>query len=401
MRSIRALVITIVVVLVIIAIPVVQLVRPVPVPTVTLASTISNSRVPGAAPTFQWPKQGQAAISAVGIGSFGQSGSQASVPIASVTKVMTAYLVLKKHPLALGQQGPSITVTPADVDIYKQDLAKSESVVKVQAGEKLTEREALEGLLLPSGNNIGSLLAKWCDGSEANFVQEMNATAKQMGLTHTHYADATGYSPESRSDAVDQVKLFSRAMENATFRSVVAEAQAYLPVAGLVYNVNSKIGHGTIIGGKTGSTSEAGGCFVFAAQKVVGTKTVLIVGAVLGQMGLQELDTALNDGVVLAKDAQAALRPVQVLRAGDTVGTLNAPWTNQLTLSTNQGVTMVGWPGLEIRETFQPAKLGSTIAAGSTVGTLNVQVGQQTQKLPVRTSQALPAPSLTWRLKRL
>lgn len=401
MRSIRALVITIVVVLIIIAIPVIQLVRPVPAPTLAEASTIATTTVAGASPKFQWPKQGQAALSAVGIGSFGQSGLQTPVPIASVTKVMTAYLVLKKHPIPLGEQGPSITITPADVNIYKQDVAKGESHLMVQVGEKLTERQALEGLLLPSGNNVATLLAEWCDGTEANFVKEMNATAKQMGLTNTHYADASGYSPESRSDAVDQVKLFSQAMQNATFRSVVAEPQATLPVAGLVYNVNAEIGHGTIIGGKTGSTLEAGGCFVFAAQKVVDSKPVLIVGAVLGQMGSQELGSALSEGVLLAQEAQAALHPVQVLHTGDTVATIQAPWTNEETLTAGENVKMIGWSGMKIQESFQPAKLDENVPAGTTVGTLTVGAGQQKKQIPVRTPQNFPGPSLSWRLERL
>ncbi|GMA57651.1 hypothetical protein GCM10025858_21540 [Alicyclobacillus sacchari] len=111
MRSIRGIVITVVIVLIIIAVPIVQLVRPVPKPSADVLAALP-AKVAGPAPNIQWPTQGQAALEAVGIGSFGTSGVQAPVPIASVTKVMTAYLVLQKHPLQLGQQGPSITVTP-------------------------------------------------------------------------------------------------------------------------------------------------------------------------------------------------------------------------------------------------------------------------------------------------
>ncbi|GMA57652.1 hypothetical protein GCM10025858_21550 [Alicyclobacillus sacchari] len=71
--------------------------------------------------------------------------------------------------------------------------------MKVAAGEQLSEYQALEGLMLPSGNNMGSMLAKWCDGSQAAFVKEMNETAAKMAMKNTHYADPTGYSPRARA----------------------------------------------------------------------------------------------------------------------------------------------------------------------------------------------------------
>ncbi|WP_208320831.1 D-alanyl-D-alanine carboxypeptidase family protein [Alicyclobacillus sacchari] len=399
-RSIRGIVITVVIVLIIIAVPIVQLVRPVPKPSADVLAALP-AKVAGPAPNIQWPTQGQAALEAVGIGSFGTSGVQAPVPIASVTKVMTAYLVLQKHPLQLGQQGPSITVTPADVKTYTQDNALGESVVKVAAGEQLSEYQALEGLMLPSGNNMGSMLAKWCDGSQAAFVKEMNETAAKMAMKNTHYADPTGYSPASQSDAEDQMKLFAKAMENPVFRQIVSEPQAVLPVAGLVYNVDSQVGHGTIIGGKTGSTLEAGGCFVFAAQKTVANQNVLIVGAVLGQKGAQELDEALSASVRIAQDAKKALRPVNLLQAGAQVGTLNAAWAQPVSLTAAQSAQAIGWGGMPVSQSFKSRTMPDAIPANALIGTLNVTIGYQQLSVPVRTSAAIAKPKLTWRLKRL
>ncbi|GEO24601.1 hypothetical protein AAC03nite_03860 [Alicyclobacillus acidoterrestris] len=398
MRSIKWIIIA----LVIIAIPVVQFVRPVPHLSLQVSGATVNT-VPGAKPKIDWPSEGQAALAAIGVGDMGHSGAQTPTPIASVTKVMTAYLVLKKHPLGIGQDGPSITVTNEDYQTYVSDKAKGESVLQVKPGEKLTERQALEGLMLPSGNNVATMLAKWCDGTESAFVNEMNKTAKSMGMTNTHYVDASGFNPGSSSTAVDQVKLFSAAMQLPTFKAVVAEPQATLPVAGTVYNVDSEVGHGVIIGGKTGSTSQAGGCFVFASQKTIGAKDVVIVGAVLGQTKTPELQTALDAGVTLSKNAQAALRHVQVVSADTPIATLSAPWTSSdETVRAGENVSVIGWPGMPIHESVQQAaNLPTHVDAGATIGTLTITVGDQTKKIPLKTTKAMDGPSYAWRLKRL
>jgi serine-type D-Ala-D-Ala carboxypeptidase (penicillin-binding protein 5/6) len=107
-----------------------------------------------------WPVQGEAAVGVRGVGLIGAHGSGRPTPIASIAKVMSAYVVLRDHPLNGDAGGPLIAVTRADVAAYRADQAAGQSVVAVRAGERLTERQALAGLLLPSGNNIATLLAR-------------------------------------------------------------------------------------------------------------------------------------------------------------------------------------------------------------------------------------------------
>lgn len=401
MRSIKWIIIA----LVIIAIPVVQFVRPVPHLAVQVDGATTTA-VPGQKPQLDWPSQGQAALTAVGIGDLGHSGDQTPVPIASMTKVMTAYLVLKKHPLGVGEEGPSITVTKDDYQTWVADHKKGESVVKVQPGEKLTERQALEGLLLPSGNNIATMLATWCDGSADKFVQDMNDTAKKMGMTHTHYADASGYLPASASTAVDQVKVFAAAMQSQAFRSIVNEKQATLPVAGTVYNVDAVLGQGGIIGGKTGSTSQAGGCFVFASEKKIAGQDVTLVGAVVGQQATVQqpsyLWAALDASVKLSKEGLQALHVEKVVDANEPVATVTAPWMGEDVLHAGQSVSVIGWPGMTVEKKVAPEKnLKNHVDAGGTIGTLTVTVGEQTKQIPLKTVTAVDGPSYMWRLKRL
>ncbi len=163
----------------------VQLLRP--VPSMALTVSVTTARVlPGAAPRPDWPGRAQAAAGLPGTGLLGAHGGSQPVPIASLAKIMTGYVVLSDHPLRAGGRaggsGPVITVTAADVAAYASDQRQGQSVVKVAAGETLTERQALEAMLIPSGNNIASLLARWDAGSQEAFVAKMNARARSLGL---------------------------------------------------------------------------------------------------------------------------------------------------------------------------------------------------------------------------
>jgi D-alanyl-D-alanine carboxypeptidase (penicillin-binding protein 5/6) len=150
----------------------------------------------------------------------------------------------------------------------------------------LTERQALQALLLPSANNIAGVLARWDAGSVQQFVARMNVTARSLGMTHTRYTDPSGYDDATVSTAADQVRLVDRAMRLPVFASIVATPSATLPVAGTVHNTNTLLGRNGFVGVKTGSTAAAGGCFAFRAIRWIHGKRTTITGVVLGQPGL-------------------------------------------------------------------------------------------------------------------
>ena len=232
-----------------------------------------------------WPAYGQAAFVQSGQSQVEAGPNQHAAPIASVAKVMTAYLVLRDHPLRLGQDGPTITLTDADVADTDRRRRQQESIVPIAAAEQLTERQALQALLLPSANNIAAVLARWDAGSADRFVARMNATARSLGMAHTRYTDPSGYDDATVSTAADQVRLVDRAMRLPVFANIVATPSATLPVAGTVHNTNTLLGNNGFVGVKTGSTAAAGGCFAFRAIRWVDDKRTTITGVVLGQPG--------------------------------------------------------------------------------------------------------------------
>jgi D-alanyl-D-alanine carboxypeptidase (penicillin-binding protein 5/6) len=246
-----------------------------------------------------WPEDGQAAFVVAGESQIHAGPNQHAAAIASVAKVMTAYLVLRDHPLRLGEDGPTITLTDADVADTDRRRRQQESIVPVAVGERLTELQALQALLLPSANNVAAVLARWDAGSRAGFVARMNETARSLGMTHTRYTDPSGYDAATVSTAADQVRIVDLAMRLPVFASVVATPRATLPVVGIVHNTDALLGHAGFVGVKTGSDEAAGGCFAFRAVRRVGGRRTAITGVVLGQPGRDRIAAGLAAAAAL------------------------------------------------------------------------------------------------------
>jgi len=171
-----------------------QLLRPLP----TIAATTflpATTRLGAVPPPLPWPSSGSAALAVAGLGTIGTHGPQTALPLASTAKIMTGLVILDDHPLRLTEQGPMVPVTAADVATYLSEKNQGQSVFPLAAGEKLSEYQALQALLVPSGNNIAELLAAWDAGSSGAFVDRMNAKATTLHLGQTHYVDSTGLSP--------------------------------------------------------------------------------------------------------------------------------------------------------------------------------------------------------------
>jgi len=257
------------------------------------ASRSTELRAHRAVPRDVWPDAGQAAFIETGQSQIHAGPDQHPAPIASVAKVMTAYVVLRDHPLPAGEDGPTLTLTDDDVADTDLRRGRGESVVSIAAGEELTERQALLALLLPSANNIAAVLARWDAGSVAGFVDRMNATARSLGMTRTRYTDPSGFDDATVSTAADQVRIVLAAMRLPAFASIVATPSAWLPVAGVVHTTNGLLGHDGFVGVKTGSDDAAGGCFAFRAIRRIDGGETAITGVVLGQPGEDQIGAGL------------------------------------------------------------------------------------------------------------
>ncbi|MCL2586567.1 MAG: hypothetical protein FWE35_29415, partial [Streptosporangiales bacterium] len=179
-----------------------------------------------------WPADGTSAADISGTGLVEGPGATRPVPIASVAKLMTAYVILRDHPLAADESGPDITIEPSEASGYSSQVSDGDSVVAVAPGEEISERHALEALLLPSADNLAWILARWDAGSQDAFVAKMNAAARSLGMTSTSYTDASGLDASTVSTAGDQVRLGAAAMRVPALAAITDMPDAVVPVAG-------------------------------------------------------------------------------------------------------------------------------------------------------------------------
>ncbi|WP_063764449.1 D-alanyl-D-alanine carboxypeptidase, partial [Streptomyces sp. NRRL S-481] len=390
------------VLLLVVLLAVLQSVRPLPTPTLELTAEDSYT-FEGGKVDIPWPAKGQAALDVQGIGTFGSSGEQKPVPIASVAKVMTAYVVLRDHPLKSGEDGPKIEIDQAAED---QSDAGQESTVDVTKGDKITQREAVESILIASANNVARLLARWDAQSEKAFVGKMNDAAKDLGMKNTTYTDPSGLNNTTVSTAVDQVKLAKAAMEQPVFREVAA-MMSYVDYKGTKHdNWNRLVGYNDVTGIKTGTTTSALGNLVFSARKEVDGEARRIIGAVVRQpAGGPDntiLGAALHEGDKLIRAAQGALKSATILKKGDVVGYADDGLGGRTPVVVTEDVTAVGWAGLSVKLTFAPNDLPHEAKAGTKVGTLTVGDGSTSAvKVPVALQKDLVEPGFTDKLTRL
>lgn len=370
--------------------------RPVPSLATSLPAPTATA-IAGSPIQLTQPSSGAAAVSVEGLGTLTVAGATTPRPMASTTKLMTAFLILHDHPLLQGEQGPSVQVVPADVTSYLREQQDGQSILPVVAGEQLTEYQMLQALLLPSSNNIAELLARWDAGSLAAFVAKMNAEAAALGMAHTHYADASGNSPQSVGTPEDLITIANADLQNPIFAAIVSQSHAVLPVAGMVYNVDQVLGQDGIVGVKTGWTEEAGGCFVFAALQQTAGGQIAIRGAVMGEPTLAR---AFARAKQLITTVSGGVRTARVLDTNQIVAVVQAPWGQSTTVVPAKPIDLLALPGTPLRQQVHLAPLHTPLLPGQQVGTITVQAGPQVAQVSLVATGPITPPSALWRLTR-
>jgi serine-type D-Ala-D-Ala carboxypeptidase (penicillin-binding protein 5/6) len=390
----------------------VRLTAALPPPTVqinTAATLALGETAPGAIPL---PPRGSFALSASTLGTVATYNATVERPTGSVAKAMTALVVLEALPLAPGAEGPSRTMTAADVQLYRQAVAAGGSNLAVRAGEVLTERDLLLALLLPSADNIAESLAVWVSGNRTAFIARLNAKAAALGMAHTHYADPSGLSNQTVSTAADLVLLAKAVISSPALAALVAVQQVRLTNGTVLHNLDVLLQQPGWLGIKTGWTGAAGGCLLFAAQRSYGTApglSVTVWGAVLGQPAMTAPDPAhpeLGAAFFEAKNAVVAMldsyRAVDLSQTTPSLsGSVSTPWGSTalvelLPLEGSKPVLVRGAAALQLSvATFKAA---APLRANAQVGQINGVLNGIKVTWPVIVSDAIAAPSLWWKL---
>ncbi|MCX4808278.1 serine hydrolase [Streptomyces sp. NBC_01214] len=389
-----------------------QLMRPLPAPQLVAAET---DRTVDGQFSVPWPAKGQGAVRVSGSGDIGTFGEQKPVPTASVAKVMTAYVILKGHPLRKADPGPDITI---DAKTVADGNSEHESrITSLTPGQKFSQQDMLKMLMIPSGNNVARLLARWDTGtdSEAAFVAKMNAAAKELGMTNTTYTDPSGLDAGTVSTAVDQLKLAEAVMKDEVFRSIVALPNASIKGLPTRLENNNTLLNNTIRGIKTGSSTPAGGTLMWAAYKSIDGKDQLILGTLMDQRvdGPDEdagnsLKLVLANSKTIIEGVRTALASAPVIRKGDVVGHVDDGLGGRTPLVATKDLNVIGVPGQKLKlslTTGDGAGAGAgplphSAKAGSEVAVLTVGSGEGARSVPVAVKGALVEPGFGTRLTR-
>ena len=220
------------------------------------------------------------------------------LPPASLTKIVAALVVLERADL------------DETLEILEEDLVSAEeSQVGLRAGDRLSVRDLLRGMLIPSGNDATLALARHVgataigesaspDGAVAEFVSMMNAKAAELGATSSHFVNPTGIDdPGHVMSARDIAVLTAVALQNSLFAETVATTTAVLDSQLLsegyrVTTTNQLLVEGMVTGVKTGTTAKAGGCLVTSFAVGPNEVVAVMLGSDVGEATDGSQDTS-------------------------------------------------------------------------------------------------------------
>lgn len=300
-------------------------------------------------------------------------------PIASATKLMTAYLALRELNPAKSVVAPAYAAGPA------------ESLMGLRAGESVTVHDLLYGALLPSGNDAAAALADAVSGSQPAFVELMNRTAGRLGLDDTSYGDPIGLDPGSASSAADLVRLTLRLREDPLFRKIVDTEQKTLrggEVTRTVTNRNTLVlEYPWASGVKTGRTIEAGYVLVASGER----HGASLVSAVLGAPTEEARDTASLELLRFGGSLYERRTPVS---DGERLGSAAIRFSDErVAVVALGGVSITSRDDQDVDVAVDlPAEVEGPIRRGERLGTATVRVdGELAGRAPVAAAHAVEA----------
>ena len=321
-------------------------------------------------------------------------GETYTTPIAtaSLAKMITVQVVLDKYPLKAGESGPTITMTNDDESRYWWAVNNGGSNARVIAGEQITERQLLEGILLVSANNMADSLAIWAFGSIDGYHQAARRWLDKNNLVSTIVGgDASGFSSETKSTPTDLCKIMLLATKQPALVEILSANTATLPTGEVLQSTNRLLGQNGIFAGKTGYTDEAGRGLMVASHQQIGNVQLTTAAISLSNDSYDAaFDTTNQLVLALANDLQ-----VYSIAKGEPIGEISSLWGSQTDLSVNHTVVIPYWsdqpPTIKLSINRQ---ITDSLSPNTIIGTL--QIG--TNYINVHATSGIEPARLAWRL---
>ena len=353
------------------------------------AVEFTSTAAPAAAIT--WPGQGSAAV---GVGGLGMTASAADpASIASITKVVSALMVLDRLPLAPGEQGPSYSFTRADSQSYWSYRRSDQSALDVPVGGTLTEYQMLQGTLLGSANNYIDRLARELWGSDSEFAAAAAVWLRDRGLGGITIVTPSGFNEGNVASPESLVRLGEIAMQNPVFAEIVGTASVDLPGAGTVTNTNGMLADAGVVGIKTGTL--VGWNLLTAKNVTVGDSTVQLYAAVLNQADDDQRLAATRSLFAEVEAEFERLGPA--VAAGTVVGQVQTEWGETVDVVTDADADVLLWNGASAT-TSTEFSLGDARDADAAVGSLSTVGPLNSTSTELVLAQDIEGPTIWWRL---
>ena len=329
-------------------------------------------------------------------GIWATTGTNDPRPMASISKLITALVILEAKPLAdANDSGPTITFSKADHDLYDKYYVMGATIAAMPTGTSMTEREALAAMLIPSASNYAEAVSTWAYGSQGAFVSAARRWLAANGLTGTTLVEPTGMSERNTSTPTDLIALGRLAAANPTIAAIAATRSASVPGAGALSNTNDLLGVDGITGLKTGNLGYGSYNLLYTASMDVGIGQPLqIVGVVLGDNTREGLD---NDVRALLTSIGKGFQHVPVATHSQQVGEYRTPWGSSAKIVIAQEASILTWSDTPITvamETTTP----KTYADGEVVGSITWTAGPSTTTVPLVIEGSIEPPDDWWRL---
>jgi D-alanyl-D-alanine carboxypeptidase (penicillin-binding protein 5/6) len=304
------------------------------------------------------------------------------LPIASTTKLMTAYVAMKELPL-----DKIVRAQP-----YRAEYG--ESLMGLRTGERISVRDLLYGLILRSGNDAAHTLAIAAAGSERRFVAEMNRYAAALGLSHTHYANPVGLDEKGNySSAFDLMTLTRRLLAEPAFAKIADSRTARLrsvhPPRRIATINELLLMAPWVTGVKTGHTFGALYVLVGAGSR----EGVSLVSAVVGTWTDEE---RFDDSLALLEYGFSQYRRALPVKRGQDLAEPEIRYSGgRLPLQAGRSLQVGLRRGQKVEvRTNAPEEVEGPIARGARLGTATVLVaGRPVGAVPLRASRAIPQAS--------
>jgi D-alanyl-D-alanine carboxypeptidase (penicillin-binding protein 5/6) len=357
-----------------------------------------------AAAVIALPTYGESALSISGAdnylgptadGVFASSGGNGALPMASISKLITAMVVLSARPLGTSGTGRTITWGKADAALYDKYFVLNATIAAMKNGSSMSEHDALETMLVVSACNYAEAMADWAFGSNAGFVGATRKWLKAHGLTGTTMVEPTGLDDRNSSTPSDLIALGKLAMADPAVAAMVGKTSLDVPALAGLPSTNDLLGTDGVNGIKTGTLDSNGSDLLFSAIVPIHTGLNLtVIGVVLGGPTRAGVDYDVKKTIASIQDG---FHDVQLGSQGQVVGSYSTPWGAKASMVLAKDANAFTWSDTPIRSTMKTTTL-KTGKSGEAVGSVTWVAGKITETVPVILKGTIRGPSAWWRL---